>query len=255
MEENKNYLNKYLILALAAAALVLFYVFVKLPEFAGRKNRELAEAREIVVTIPEGYNVRQIGETFEKLGIFSKEDFLKIAQKEEGYLFPDTYRFYKNAKSEDVISKMKENFNKKIMPEILEEIKKQNKTLKEVIIMASLLEEEVSAAEDRKLVSGILWKRLDFGMGLNVDAALTYVLGKTSHELTAEDLKLDSEYNTYRYRGLPPWPISNPGLDAILAALRPSPSPYLYYLTGKDGRTYYAKTLEEHALNKFKYLR
>lgn len=255
MEENKNYLNKYLISALAAAALILFYVFVKLPEFAERKNRELAEAREVAVTIPEGYNTSQIGETFEKLGIFSKEDFVKIAQREEGYLFPDTYRFYKNAKPEDVISKMKDNFNKKLTPEILKEIKKQNKTLNDVIIMASLLEEEVGATEDRKIVAGILWKRLDLGMGLGVDAALTYVLGKTSGELTAMDLKLDSPYNTYRYRGLTPTPISNPGLDAILAALRPAPSPYLYYLTGKDGQTHYAKTLEEHALNKFKYLR
>ena len=255
MEENKNYLNKYLVSALAVAALILIYVFVKLPEFAERKNKELAEAREVAVTIPEGYSARQIGETFEKLGIFSKEDFLKIAQKEEGYLFPDTYRFYKDAKPEDIFKKMRENFNKKITPEILAEIKKNKKTLSEVIITASLLEEEIKSAEDRKIVAGILWKRLDLGMGLNVDAALTYVLGKTSSELTADDLKFDSPYNTYRYRGLPPTPISNPGLDAILAALRPEPSPYFYYLTGKDGLTYYAKTLEEHALNKFKYLR
>ena len=255
MEENKNYLNRYLIPAFIAAALILFYIFIKLPEFAERKNKELTEAREVVVTIPEGYNARQIGETFEKFGIFSKEDFLKIAQKEEGYLFPDTYRFYKDAKPEDVAKKMRENFNKKITPEIFAEIKKNKKTLSEVIIIASILEKEVNTTEDRKIVAGILWKRLDLDMGLGVDASLTYVLGKTSSELTADDLKFDSPYNTYRYRGLPPTPISNPGLDAILAALRPKLSPYFYYLTGKGGEAHYAKTLEEHALNKFKYLR
>src|SRR3989338_8316927 len=121
--------------------------------------------------------------------------------------------------------------------------------------MASLLEEEVKSTEDRKLVAGILWKRLSLNMGLNVDAALTYVLGKTSHELTQEDLKYDSPYNTYRYRGLPPGPISNSGLDAILAALRPTSSQYLYYLTDKDGSVHYAKNLEEHKINKFRYLK
>ena len=248
-------INKKLIWAAAAAILATIYVFVKLPEFAERKNKELAKSREISVTIPEGHSARQIGEIFEKLGIFSSEDFVQAAQKEEGYLFPDTYRFYKDANPDDVTKKMRDNFNKKITPEIFAEIKKNKKTLSEAIIMASLLEEEVKSAEDRKIVAGILWKRLDLGIGLNVDAALTYVLGKTSSELTAGDLKFDSPYNTYRYRGLPPKPISNPGLDAILAALMPEPSPYFYYLTGKDGRTYYAKTLEEHALNKFKYLR
>lgn len=238
-------LNKKLIWTAIVAVFALIYVFVKLPEFAGRKQKELAESREVTVTIPEGYNVRQTGEMFEKLGMFSKDEFVKIAQKEEGYLFPDTYRFYKTAKTEDVVAKMKDNFNKKVVPE----------TSPEVIIMASLLEEEVKSMDDRKIVAGILWKRLDRGMGLNVDAALTYVLGKASRELTAEDLKYDSPYNTYKYRGLPPTPISNPGLDAISAAQNPTQSLNFYYLTDKEGKTHYAATLEEHALNKWKYLR
>src|SRR3989344_1536144 len=232
MEENKNYLNRYLIWTAVIAAFILLYVFIKLPEIVGRKNRELVASREIAVTIPEGFNVGQIGETFEKLGIFSKNVFVSAAQSQEGYLFPDTYRFYKDAKPEDVIKKMRD-----------------------IIIMASILEEEVKSAEDRKIVAGILWKRLERSIGLNVDAALTYILGKASHALTAEDLKYDSPYNTYRYRGLPPGPISNPGLDTILAAISPIPSPYFYYLTDKDGVAHYAATLEEGALNKFKYLR
>src|SRR3989344_1153882 len=255
MEENKNYLNRYLIWTAVIAAFILLYVFIKLPEIVGRKNRELVASREIAVTIPEGFNVGQIGETFEKLGIFSKNVFVSAAQSQEGYLFPDTYRFYKDAKPEDVIKKMRDHFDKKITPEILDQIKLKHKTLRDIIIMASILEEEVKSAEDRKIVAGILWKRLERSIGLNVDAALTYILGKASHALTAEDLKYDSPYNTYRYRGLPPGPISNPGLDTILAAISPIPSPYFYYLTDKDGVAHYAATLEEGALNKFKYLR
>lgn len=245
----------FLQLAALGAVLAVIYLFAKLPGFVGEKTKKIQESREITVTIPEGYNIRQIGGVFEELGIFSREDFIKIAQTEEGYLFPDTYRFYKDANPDDVVVRMKENFYKKITGEILKEIKSYNKTLQEIIIMASILEEEVKSTEDRKIVAGILWKRLDNGTGLNVDAALTYVLLRGSSDLTQNDLKFDSLYNTYRYRGLPPTPISNPGLDAILAALYPTASTHFYYLTDKNDFVRYARTLEEHALNKFKYLR
>ena len=214
-------------------ALFIFYVLIKLPGYIKRKTMEKAVASEVSVTIPEGLNFGQIGEILERAGLFPKNEFTKVAEKEEGHLFPDTYRFYKTSKPEQVMARMRENFDKKLAPEILAEIKKQNKTLRDIIIMASLLEEEVKSTEDRKLAAGILWKRLKLGMGLQVDSAP----------------------DTYRYRGLPPGPISNPGLDAILAAVYPAPSPYLYYLSGKDGKTRYAKTLDEHALNKYKYLK
>lgn len=248
-------LNRKLIWGAIIAAFVFTYFFLKLPEFAGRRQKELAESREVTVTIPEGFNADQIGEALEKAGLFSKDDFAAGAKKHEGYLFPDTYRFYKTSKPEQVISRMRENFNEKMTPEILAEMKKAGRALEEIIIVASMLEEEVRGTADRRLVAGILWKRLRLGMGLNVDATLTYVLGKPSRELTEEDLKYDSPYNTYRYRGLPPGPISNPGMDAILAALLPTASEYLYYLTDKNGVARYARTLEEHRLNKFKYLR
>src|SRR3990167_1406041 len=156
MEENKNYLNRYLIWTAVIAAFILLYVLTNVPEIVGRKNRELVASREIAVTIPEGFNVGQIGETFEKLGIFSKNVFVSAAQSQEGYLFPDTYRFYKDAKPEDIISKMRENFDDKINEEILSEITRQSKSLKDIIIMASILEEEVKSTEDRKIVAGIL---------------------------------------------------------------------------------------------------
>src|SRR3990167_9683105 len=246
MEENKNYLNRYLIWTAVIAAFILLYVLTNVPEIVGRKNRELVASREIAVTIPEGFNVGQIGETFEKLGIFSKNVFVSAAQSQEGYLFPDTYRFYKDAKPEDVIKKMRDHFDKKITPEILDQIKLKHKTLRDIIIMASILEEEVKSAEDRKIVAGILWKRLDLDMALNVDSALTYIFGKASAELTESDLKIDSRYNTYRYRALPPTPLSNPGTDAVSAAMNPTKTKYFYYLTGKDGKTYYAATLDGH---------
>ncbi|OGF78794.1 hypothetical protein A2W54_04160 [Candidatus Giovannonibacteria bacterium RIFCSPHIGHO2_02_43_13] len=255
MDEHVNVKTIILQLAALFAALGVIYLFLRLPDIASRKEREIVELKEITVTVPEGVNIRQIGEIFEKNGMFSKKVFLGAAESDEGYLFPDTYRFYKDATPQDAVLKMKENFLKKITPDILGEIAAQKKTLDEIIIMASILEEEVKSTEDRKIVSEILWKRLKLGMGLNVDSALTYVLGKISAELTASDLKYDSRYNTYRYRGLPPTPISNPGMDAILAAMNPATTKYFYYLTGKDGKTYYAETLEKHALNKRKYLR
>jgi|SRR3989344_118052 len=248
---------KTLALQLSAlfVALGVIYLFLRLPDIVSRRERKIVELKEVAITIPEGVNVRKIGEIFEKNGMFSKKAFLDAAESEEGYLFPDTYRFYKNTMPQDAVLKMKENFSKKITSDILGEITAQKKTLDEIIIMASILEEEVKSTEDRKIVSGILWKRLKLGMVLNVDSALTYILGKASAELTDADLKYDSRYNTYRYHGLPPTPISNPGLDAILAAMNPTTTKYFYYLTGKDGKTYYAETLEGHALNKRKYLR
>ncbi|KKS98274.1 MAG: Aminodeoxychorismate lyase [Candidatus Giovannonibacteria bacterium GW2011_GWA1_43_15] len=233
MNESQEIKKLFTIAGVLILALLVFYVLIKLPGYIKRKTMEKAVAGEVAITIPEGLNAGQIGEILERAGLFSKSAFSKAAQKEEGFLFPDTYRFYKTSKPEQVAARMRENFDKKITPEILDEIKKQNKTLRDVIIMASLLEEEVQSTADRKLAAGILWKRLKLGMGLQVDSAP----------------------DTYRYRGLPPGPISNPGLDAILAATHPEPSPYLYYLSGQDGKTHYAKTLEEHALNKYKYLK
>ena len=214
-------------------ALLVFYVLIKLPGYIKRKALEKTAVSEVAVTIPEGLNASQIGEILESAGFFSQNEFAKIAEREEGYLFPDTYRFYKTSSAPQVVARMRENFDKKLTPEILNEIKKQNKTLQDVIIMASLLEEEVQSTEDRKIVAGILWKRLKLDMGLNVDSAP----------------------DTYRYKGLPTDPISNPGMDAILTAVYSEPSPYLYYLSGQDGKTHYAKTLEEHSLNKFRYLK
>ena len=121
--------------------------------------------------------------------------------------------------------------------------------------MASILEKEVKTYEDRQIVAGILLKRLKTGWPLQVDAALTYLTGKESLDLTKDDLKIDSPYNTYKYYGLPRGPICSPGLSSIKAAIYYKENSYWFYLTTDDGETIFSKTLEEHNINRFKYLK
>lgn len=212
--------------------------------------------KQIKVTIPEGAALKDIARIFENFENFDENEFYLFAKDPslEGYLFPDTYFVSPAIDASGVIKIMKTNFEKKIS-DFEEKIKESKHNLNEIIIMASLIEKEVSSLEDKKIVSDILWKRLEIGMPLQVDAVFLYLLGKKSSELTADDLKIDSPYNTYLYRGLPPTPICNPGLEAIEAAIYPADSLYLYYLSGKDGGTYFAKTFEEHKINKSKYLK
>lgn len=208
----------------------------------------------VKITIPEGSSVEDVAEILVGFNNFDKEEFLKKGKDAEGYLFPDTYFFMPNITSEKLIETMRDNFNKKIK-EIDGEIKESPRSLSEIIIMASLVEKEIANPKDRKIVSGILWKRLDNRMPLQVDAVFPYIIGKNSFELTLDDLKFDSPYNTYLYKGLPPAPICNPGIEAILVAANPEPSLYWYYLSDKNGDTYFAETFEKHRLNKAKYLR
>lgn len=236
---------------------------------------------ERLITIPEGWTSREIAEYLDKEGIVSWQDFLRVVQHRElnnfvqlpvlntkdaeggleGYLFPDTYRIFANSKPKDIVVKMLENFNRKVTPELRKEIERQGKTLHEIIIMASLIEKEIPHEEDRPIVAGILWKRLKIGMALQVDATITYIkktqnpkLKTQNSHVSLEDIKIDSPYNTYKYPGLPPGPIANPGLSAIKAAIYPKESPYLFYLSKPNGETVFSKTLEEHNAAKAKYL-
>jgi UPF0755 protein len=228
-----------------------------------RKDGSLALATRFVkgefgidtvrITIPEGWNIFQIGEYLEKNLIkFNKKEFISKAKEYEGYLFPDTYFVSESAKPADIIEMMNENYKRKIASVI--KIGPSLKTTKDIIIMASILEGE-ALPKDRPIVAGILWKRLSIGMPLQVDCTFSYINGKNTYELTLDDLKIDSPYNTYENKGLPPGPISNPGIDAITAAMSPVKSNYLYFLTEKDGTIHYAKTFAEHLKNKELYLR
>lgn len=205
----------------------------------------------VKITIPEGSTIKDINRIFQNNGF---EDF-KINQGPEGYLFPDTYFFSIGVTPEEAIAKMTENLKNKISPDLEKAIQDSGRNFHQILTMASLLEKEAAKSEDRRLISGILWKRLDKKMPLQVDAAFSYFLDKNTFQLTTEDLKTDSPYNTYIHRGLPPTPICNPGLDAIQAAIFPEKSLYWYYLSDKEGNVYCSKTFEEHVAKKQKYLK
>lgn len=190
---------------------------------------------------------------------FSQDyDFLKDKPKNlglEGYLFPDTYEIEKGSEAEEIIRIMLENFGKKLTSEIKEEIKNQDKSIFEIITMASLLEKEIKTLEDKKIVAGILWKRIESKMPLQVDATVVYITGKKSIKVSIADTEIDSPYNTYKYRGLSLGPICNPGFESILASLYPKYNEYFYYLSTVEGKTIFSKTLEEHNIAKEKYLK
>jgi len=207
----------------------------------------------IKVTIPEGWDILDIADLLTKsLKSFDREDFLRLAKDKEGYLFPDTYFVADTARPKSIIDLMYGTFNDKIKE--VGGIATSTYTLKEIITMASIIEREASTSESRRIISGILWKRIQVGMPLQVDVTFSYINGKTTFQLSLDDLKIDSPYNTYKYKGLPPGPISNPGIDSINAALYPTTTKYLYFLTGHDGEMYYARTFENHKRNKARYL-
>lgn len=209
----------------------------------------------IRVTLPEGSDVEQIATILKRnLPRFDEKGFLSATKGKEGYLFPDTYSFTQGISSADIVRTMSETMEQKL-ESISEEVSAFGKPLKDVLIMASLLEEEARTTETRRKVAGILWKRLEIGMPLQVDAVFPYILGKNTFEVTTEDLQTDSPYNTYKYAGLPPTPITNPGLDSILSAVTPIDTPYLYYLSDKQGEMHYAVNHLQHLTNKEKYLR
>ncbi len=147
------------------------------------------------------------------------------------------------------------NFGEKLNSDLRQEIIAQNKTIFEIITIASLIEKEVRTVEDKKIVSGILGNRLEIGMPLQVDATIVYITGEKSTGVSLEDLKVDSRFNTYKYKGLPLGPISNPGLESILAAIYPEENGYFYYLSTPEGKTIFNKTLDGHNRDKAKYLK
>jgi UPF0755 protein len=209
----------------------------------------------IKILIPEGLDAKDLEKSFvSSIPVFDGEKFFAMAKKEEGYLFPDTYFFFTIVKPEEAIETMRTNFDAKIKP-IADRIQASGHSLADIVIMASIIERETVTPVDRRIVSGILWKRIKLGMPLQVDAAFDYVNGKSTHALTMEDLRTDSPYNTYTNKGLPPGPICNPGIDTILAAAEPTKTSYLYYLSDAKGVMHYAKTFDEHKVNKVKYLR
>ncbi len=230
----------FLTLAALAALLIL-----GIRHFA----RPIPQAQTAMVTIIEGETVREIDKLLASEGVIEAGS---LPLELEGYLFPDSYEFFVPHNTAAVVARIQENFKRQVEPLI-----PKDRDLKEIITVASIIEKEASNSYDRKLVSGIIWKRLKGGIPLQVDASICYIKAEDNClPITADDLKIKSPYNTYLYKGLPPGPISNPGLDAIYAALHPQNSEYWYYLSNpKTKRIVFAVDLEEHNKNIIKYLR
>lgn len=172
----------------------------------------------------------------------------------EGFLFPDTYTFTQNASAESIIKKMLSNFDKKTMVIAKDEKADKSHTFYESIIMASIVEEEVKTEMDRRMVADLFWRRIAIGQRLQSDATVKYVRGESKIQHSFEETRVESPYNTYTNNGLPPGPITNPGLESIIAAFTPEPNTFMYFLNdASTGETVFSETFEEHVANKAKH--
>ncbi len=207
------------------------------------------------VTFPEGIRTSQMADILSAADLtdFNSEEFMLLAADAEGTLFPDTYFTPRNFTAEQWFKLLRDTHQERMSS--LTATYATNLTTDEIVILASILEREANSTETKKMVSGILQNRLAINMPLQADATIEYVLDKPLNELVPSDLEIDSPYNTYRYRGLTPTPIGNPGSAALEAAFNPTPSNYLFYITGRDGSFYYARDFDEHRLNIARYLR
>lgn len=242
-----------------------------------RQQRQIAKAPQTSITFLEGWSNREIADYLQKQGIVSSSDFLSAVKNFdtieydsflpkdtkgnlEGFLFPDTYFIPKTAPAGEnisniIIAKALDNFSQKVTPAIRQQAAQKGMSLYQIMALASILEKESGAnQDDEKTIAGIFYNRLNAGMALQSDATVSYVTGRSP--VTAADIAVDSPYNTYQNKGLPPGPICNPGLNSIMAALNPTDSNYFYFLTIPDtGRAVFAITYEDHLKNKAKYLK
>lgn len=220
----------------------------------------------VKVTIPEGYTVQQIIDLLAEKGVNTKENLEEAAKNHkyteyefvgnenlgditrlEGYLFPDTYEFYLNEDPANALGRLLKNFSRQMDAEMMELVENSGYSLDEIITIASLIERETDGT-DRSTIASVIYNRLKNPASTNgllqIDAALVYATGRT--EITESDKELDSPYNLYKNKGLPPTPIGNPGMESIKAALLPANTNYYYYVRGKDGKHIFSETYAEH---------
>lgn len=224
----------------------------------------LTEGKVILhtVTVPEGLIIEETAELMESQGFAKKEDFIKTSadtslisswDKEastlEGYLFPETYSFSKDTTAGEIVATMVSQFIQVFTDEWRKRTDEMGMSIRDIVILASLVEKETSLPEEKKLVSAVFHNRLKIGMKLDCDPTIIYVLkreGTFKDRLRTKDLRLDSQYNTYLYSGLPPGPIANPGRDSLEAALFPAYEKYLYFVSKNDGSHHFSHTFSEH---------
>lgn len=214
---------------------------------------------DVWVTVPEGWRKEEIATKLAKELDMPEQEFLKHAK--EGYMFPDTYMISREASPAGIADMFLSNFNKKITQSLREDGRKTGLTFPEIVTLASIVEREGLSDEDRPVIAGILLNRLNADWPLQTDATLQYILGYQTREKTwwkkslyDEDKSIDSLYNTYKHKGLPPGPIANPGLSAIKAVIYSKPSDYWFYLHDAKGVVHYGKTEEEHGANVSRFL-
>ena len=224
------------------------------------------KVKQYKASIPEGYTVIQIAEILERKGITNREAFLERcfspqyvsslgieADSLEGYLFPDSYFFSKDLKPEDVIEAMVRRFRQVYTSQYSERTKELGFSDHEILILASMIEKESAIPSERLLVSGVYHNRLKRNMMLYSCPTVIYGIKNFNGNLTKRDLERHTPYNTYLIRGLPPGPICNPGKEAIVAALYPATTEYLYFVSKNDGSNHFSSTLKEHNIAVWKY--
>ena len=219
------------------------------------------------VTIPEGYRITEIATLLHSEGLADKEFFIRQTRDKslirplgipadslEGYLFPETYHFSKFTPEKKIVQEMVDTFREQVLiPQLLMSAKKSSLSWHEIITLASLIEKETGLDSERKIISSVFHNRLRKNMRLQTDPTVIYAMEKFDGNIRKRDLKIDSLYNTYRYKGLPPGPIANPGLKSIVAAISPIKSDHLYFVSRQDGSHHFSSTLIEHNLAVQKY--
>jgi len=227
------------------------------------------QVKHHLVTIPEGYTLSQIAQLLEDLNLVDKKGFLQKASSSafinalglsqfagpnlEGYLFPETYHLFREMDSEEVIQMMVYQFKKVFGPDLVNRASELGISEKEVVILASIIEKETPLPEEKPLISAVFHNRLKRKIPLQSDPTVIYGIKNFNGNLTKEHLMRPTPYNTYLIAGLPPTPICNPGKDSLLAAIRPAPVPYLYFVSKNDGSHFFSSDIEEHNRAVWKY--
>lgn len=227
----------------------------------------------VIVTIPEGYTVKDIAAKFEEAKLTSSDEFMKAEENDsfdygflknlpkrpvrlEGYLFPDTYEFSKDVTAHQIIDRMLSRFNEIMNNDMIAKAKDLNLTIDQAVTVASMIEKEAKIPSERPTIASVIYNRLKKKMLLQIDATVQYAQGQWKDKLLTQDTQIDSPYNTYKYAGLPVGPISNPGKASLEAAMNPDKTDYLFYVLKKDGNgahvftKTYAEHLKEIAKNK-----